>query len=130
MTSSTDYNPASAWISYHRDIDTWYKYFNSFGADCSTKVGVNMITCQMLADWKIPWPSNAAENNTFLEHYSSIFDSAYFQAFFLVSISISVGLLYLVAFLTFRVLNHTGWPGFDYNKDPYNLNTYPYNWDS
>ena len=60
MTSSTDYNPASAWITYHRDLDTWYSYFNSFGAKCDVD---SMITCQMLADWKIPWPAMDAANN-------------------------------------------------------------------
>ena len=126
MTSSTEYNPASAWITYHRDIDTWYSYFNALGSECTTD---SLITCQMLADWKIPWPSMKADNNLTLEHWSSIFDSMYFQAFFLMSIAATLGLAYLVVFLTFRLLNVTGWAGFDYNKDPYNKNEYPYNWD-
>ena len=126
MTSSTDYNPAEAWISYHRDLDTWYTYFNAFGSECSTDT---LITCQMLADWKIPWPAMTTENNLTLEHWSSIFDSMYFQAFFLMSIAATLGLAYLVVFLSFRLLNVTGWAGFESKQDPYNKNEYPYNWD-
>merc|ERR1711957_988565 len=106
------WNPAKYWIDFHRtNLDTYTYWFE---------------LDQTLADWKIPMPIfDLTTKKDYLEKWSSMFDSSYYQLLAWFILSTSIPMCYLAVFFAFRLLNANGFAGFEYNKHPYNTGKYP-----